>query len=357
MTCQSPVLTRLAIHPENVRYTQQIRKWVRTCANCEARHARARVGQPFSRGVSQTENRWAQDKELMSKVSNCTAQQRTNAKKKVARPEVQLRWIDCSQQMSERKVSDDESWCSDQSGQQAMIRKEADEEIARAETRCVLYLRFITFGFLAVATIAVAATIYCLLVGAERAQLHAKFHDNAGKVMEGFGTILEHILMDVDAFAVSITSHATALQEVTGSDRSWPFVTFPNMAVRGSKLRALSKIFLFSLYHYVKHEDRDAWENYTRSHDDWVNQGIETQKTDPTFRGNIVEDWSSLGEINFYGSRAEDAEFYIARWQSSPIVVSISTLSLGDHVCISDSSSCRTSHDGTRIIGMLTKSR
>lgn len=237
--------------------------------------------------------------------------------------------------MTEQLADDDRySVVSDYSDRH-ISEREKEEEIAREETRCVVYLRFLTFGFLLATASVVFCMIFVLLRAAEESKLEAKFHDNAGKLLEAIGTLFENILMDVDSFAVFITTQAKSMQEATGNDVSWPFVTFPNIAVQGSKLRALSKIFLFSIYHYIEHADRNAWENYTRANDGWVDQGIESQKSDPTFRGNIVEEWNTLGQINFYGQRAQDADFYIARWQSSPIVVSAGiTNNISDHVVL-----------------------
>ena len=70
----------------------------------------------------------------------------------------------------------------------------------------------------------------------------------------------------------------------------------------------------------MTHEQRERWENYTRENDGWVDEGIKVQKNDPSFRGSIVEEWSTLGQINYYGERMSDEEYYLARWQSSPIV-------------------------------------
>jgi hypothetical protein len=199
--------------------------------------------------------------------------------------------------------------------------KKEEEEIAREETRCVLYLRFLTFAFLAVTTIAVAIAVHHLLHKAEVDKLNESFDDNAGKVLEAVGTIMENTLMAVDSFAVSLTSYAHTIQQVTKANQSWPFVTLPDMAVRSSKLRSLSKIFLFSIYHYVEHANRAAWEAYATQNKGWIDEGIETQKADPTFRGHIIEDWNSSDQINFYGQRAADADFYIVRWQCSPVLV------------------------------------
>jgi hypothetical protein len=202
---------------------------------------------------------------------------------------------------------------------QPLIKKE-EEEIAREETRCVLYLRFLTFAFLAVTTIAVAIAVHHLLRRAEVDKFHESFHDNAGKVLEAVGTIMENTLMAVDSFAVSLTSYAHTIQQVTKANQSWPFVTLPDMAVRSSKLRSLSKIFLFSIYHYIAHDNRVAWEAYAAANKGWIDEGIDTQKTDPTFRGKIKEPYSS-DQINFNGERAADADSYIVRWQSSPVLV------------------------------------
>ena len=203
---------------------------------------------------------------------------------------------------------------------------EDQEEIAKSETKCVYMIRGVTFGFLLLATIGVALAVYLYVDTTEQNAFDETFHDNAVKVLEAVGTLFDNTLLAVDLFTAATTSYAAALyklQNPTDTSRkgAWPFVTIPDYAVRGSKLNSLSKTFLFSQYYYVEHAERDAWENYTRNNDAWVDEGIEVQETDPSFRGAIVEEWSTLGEINFNGQRMPDAEFYLVRWQSAPIVV------------------------------------
>jgi hypothetical protein len=212
-------------------------------------------------------------------------------------------------------------------------KKKEEVEIARNETRCVLYLRVLTFALLAVTTIAVAIAVHRMMRKAEHHRLHESFNDNAGKILEAVGTIMDNTLTAVDFFAVTLTSYAHNNQQVTGANQSWPFVTLPDMAVRSSKLRSLSKIFLFSIYHYIEHEKRAAWEAYTAANKGWIDEGIETQKADPTFRGILNEDWYSSDQINFYGKRAADADFYIVRWQASPVLVSVLCCFVVSYVC------------------------
>lgn len=205
--------------------------------------------------------------------------------------------------------------------------KKEEEEIARAETRCVLYFRIVTFGFLIVTTIAVAIAVKKLMRKAELGQLEETFHDNADKVLDAVGKILRNTFTSVDEFGVSMTSYANAIGNQTQGNvstaASWPFVTFPDFAVRASKLRSLSKIFLFSVYHYIRHEDREQWEVYSAENKGWIDEGIETQRTDKTFRGILIEEWYSSDEINFFGQPAAEADFYLARWQASPVLVCI----------------------------------
>lgn len=194
------------------------------------------------------------------------------------------------------------------------IKKSEKDEIARAETQRILLLRGIFFVFLLLASVGVSVGVYFFLRTNEEQRFQEKFDDTGSKLLEAIGTVLENTLTATDTFAVAATIFARS------SNSRWPFVTIPEYAVQGSKLRSLSKIFLLSVYHYVEHEERSEWENYTRANDAWVDQGIQTQKVDPNFRGNIVEEWSTLGEINFFGERAQDADFYLARWQTSPVV-------------------------------------
>lgn len=231
--------------------------------------------------------------------------------------------------------------------------KEAQEEIARAETRCVLFLRVLTFGFLMAATITVAVAVKHLMRQAERSQLDDTFQDNAEKVLDAVGTILRNTFSSVDEFGVSMTSYANAI-EMASNSSSWPFVTIPDFAVRASKLKSMTKIFLFSVYHYITHEERARWEAYSAENKGWIDTSIETQRTDKTFRGNLIEDWSSSDQINFYGQPAADAEFYIARWQASPVLVCLVTHRYPYSSQVLLLPGYRL--DGIRTVGMPTKS-
>jgi hypothetical protein len=45
---------------------------------------------------------------------------------------------------------------------------------------------------------------------------------------------------------------------------------------------------LLSLYPVVTHENKDAWENYTKVNNAWVNESIVIQEGDKNFQGEIV---------------------------------------------------------------------
>ena len=46
---------------------------------------------------------------------------------------------------------------------------------------------------------------------------------------------------------------------------------------------------------------RAEWETYSVSNDGWVQQGIDNRRIDPTFRGTIVEDFWTRGDIHDTG--------------------------------------------------------
>lgn len=216
--------------------------------------------------------------------------------------------------------------------------KKQPEEIAARESQWVFCLRSATFFFLVLATVGVALVTYFYVRWEEEEQMEEKFHDNAHKVQQAIGTLLENTLKAVDSFSTSMVTHAATVRDVSpynndnNSSTGWPYVTLPSFAVHGSKLRSLSKVFLFSVYHHVTHEQRATWENYTSMHNGWVDAGIESQKNDPSFKGLIVEEWQTLGQINFNGQPAPDAPFYMARWQTSPVVVCTQVFGVIVHV-------------------------
>ena len=150
---------------------------------------------------------------------------------------------------------------------------------------------------------------------------------------------LELTLNEIDSYVVGTVAYNT-----NPSGEQWPYVTVPNFAVQAAKIRGLTKGFLFTQYHRITGpllsiaEDDpvdtnsnssdtsmlDTWSDYTRTHDQWVNESLEIQRNDPTFNGVRIDtynggfsplDLNSQPPLNQQGY-----PIYFPKWQSSPLV-------------------------------------
>eukprot|EP00934_Nitzschia_sp_Nitz4_P002155 Nitzschia sp. Nitz4//scaffold6_size259037//151917//155608//NITZ4_001087-RA/size259037-processed-gene-0.270-mRNA-1//-1//CDS//3329556932//2155//frame0 len=186
--------------------------------------------------------------------------------------------------------------------------------IAQQEQRNVFRLRMLVMLVLLASTIGVAIGVFMYVDNAEQRDFEEQYHDDSHKVLASIGTSLDLTLGAVDAFIVALVSYAR------DTNSSWPFVTFPDYAVRTSKLRSISKAVLSTQYHWVEDEERSSWENYSVDHDEWVQAGIDTQKTDKNFKGTIVSSFWTRGDIhddaNYYNASGP----YLPKWQNSPVV-------------------------------------
>jgi hypothetical protein len=194
----------------------------------------------------------------------------------------------------------------------------ADVVIAAEENRNVFRLRLIVLFFLLLSTVGVAVGVHRYISNEEQASFEQRFEDDSQKVLDTIGTTLANTLASTDAFLVALTSFARS--RATNSSSSWPFVSLPEYAVRLAKLRSLSKAVLVSQYHYVTGDQRAEWEQYSVANDAWVQDGIDTQKTDETYKGKIVTDYWTRGDIHNNADPYTVPGPYLPKWQQSPVI-------------------------------------
>lgn len=169
-------------------------------------------------------------------------------------------------------------------------RKNQEDEIAGAEIRrAVNCSRALILSVLACSTIGVAFGVYYYVKGQEERAFEDQFEEDSLKVLESIGTSLDFTLGAVDSFIVNEVSFAES------HNWTWPFVTIPHFAVAASKLRSLTKAKVVSQYPLVQESERFEWEAYSVANEEWVNEGLETQKNDVTFEGTNVDEWSGWG--------------------------------------------------------------
>jgi hypothetical protein len=193
-------------------------------------------------------------------------------------------------------------------------KRKEEEGIAQQEDKNVFRLRLLVITVLLASTIGVAVTVYLYITNAEQSTFENQFEGDSDKVLGAIGSALDLTLGSVDAFLIALVSYAR------DTNATWPMVTLPDYAVRVAKLRSLNKAVLVTQYHYVTLEGRTEWENYTLANDAWVQKGIDVQKTDETFHGKIVEEFSVRGEIFDTWNPYNATGPYLPKWQHAPVV-------------------------------------
>jgi len=81
---------------------------------------------------------------------------------------------------------------------------------------------------------------------------------------------------------------------------SWPFVTIPDFDVRAGKVKEAANGFIINTYAYVLDEQREEWENYTSTHNQWVEEAIQIQAEDPSYTGPNPTEYEVWNVIHGY---------------------------------------------------------
>jgi hypothetical protein len=187
--------------------------------------------------------------------------------------------------------------------------------IAQPENKAVSRLRAVVIFILLAATIGVSILVYFYVRNDEEKAFEEQFHDDSLKTLDSIGTSLDQTLSALDGFTVTLVSYAKA------QNSTWPFVTVPDYGVRVAKLRSLSKAVYAGQFQVVQPEQRIEWEAYSLENDYWVDEGIETQANDETYKGKIITEYESLGFIhNNFGLTPDNVTMLLPTWQSSPVV-------------------------------------
>ena len=207
----------------------------------------------------------------------------------------------------------------------AAAAKHREIILAAKENQALRMLKCFVFGFLFLCMGFVSWGIYWYMSTSEINELHLQFHEDATKVLATLGTNMEHILEAMDAFTVSMISHARS------TNQTWPFVVIPDFAVRAEKIRSLSGAVYINTYHFVEDTQRVEWENFTAkpSSHSWVNESIQLQENNPTNEWQTIWNFTLWDKIHGYDEfdKPNPGEFgtnrtgpYLPLWQIMPVI-------------------------------------
>jgi hypothetical protein len=197
----------------------------------------------------------------------------------------------------------------------ASATKEQEGGIAAKESEAVRWIRAIAIAVIVFSTAGVAMAVHYYMTGVEKNTFRNRFKSDSHKILESIGSTFDRSLGSIDAYAVGLVTLAKQ------SNQDWPFVTMSNFPVQSSKILSLSKGIWFVNYHFLPHDRRPAWKNYTARNNAWVEECVDVQENalNKTFFGPIIKNWT-LSEDVFFSLEPVEREFYVVVWQQFPVV-------------------------------------
>jgi hypothetical protein len=173
-------------------------------------------------------------------------------------------------------------------------------DVSKKETKDVMVLKLLVLLILVISASTIASCVYAYITRNETAQFESKFKNDADKVLLAIGSSVHRTLGLLDSLAVTYVSYAH------NQNDSWPFVTLPDFGGRMAKLLPLTDAVSISLQPVVHPEEREDWEEYSISNDNWVNESIAMQATWDGYYGPINYDWEPYRYI--YGDSGDVEE-------------------------------------------------
>jgi hypothetical protein len=158
---------------------------------------------------------------------------------------------------------------------------EPEITIAKQETRNVFRLKLLVALVLTMAAFGTAAGVYFYLSHSEEHQFLQQFKEDAHKILDAVESVLDQTTAAFDGIAVNLVSTAKM------TNQTWPFVTIDDFAVRISKVLPLARALYISVYQVVQPDQREQWEEYTQSHNYWVNETMTVQKDWGEYYGSM----------------------------------------------------------------------
>jgi type II secretory pathway pseudopilin PulG len=176
---------------------------------------------------------------------------------------------------NEESVSESESSTSPQENHTVNEEESPTQAliIGNKESKEVNRFKVVVILILIIVAVVSSTCVFVFIKKAEQNQFEETFHDNALKVLEAVRNSIDNTLMPLDNLAVTLVSHAKAQKS------EWPFVTLDDYGVRIAKVLPLTDAIWITLLPVVTPATRLQWENYSRTHDDWVGENFAVQNT------------------------------------------------------------------------------
>jgi len=211
--------------------------------------------------------------------------------------------------------------------------EEHDKKSAQAVKR--LKCAILTFFMLTTVGVLAAFFVYRAYDTKNKNEaFEARFEEDSTNMLRAFGMSIDSILSTTDSMAISMLAQAKA------TNQTYPFVTYDDWNVQAAKFRMNTGAYFITTYAVVQEEQRDEWEAYAASHNDWIEDAIAHQARDRGYLGPIItEEWMKenytghydkihgydeyiFGDDDWYNSTdgVSHEGVSVVLWQCSPVI-------------------------------------
>jgi hypothetical protein len=187
--------------------------------------------------------------------------------------------VDIKAPREKSESSDPTNWTSSNTTTTSSSRKKnketseeidaADTSFARSDSRRVLILRVVLLLVWITAACVVSYGVYWYTEDTQVNEFETQFQTHAERILESFEAFQSRKLVGLSAMATSIRTHAKY------ANQTFPFVTFPDIAVAGSDIRVLTESFFIVWAPLVTEENRAEWEAYAFQHRHKIDEDFE----------------------------------------------------------------------------------
>eukprot|EP00536_Pseudo-nitzschia_multiseries_P000778 jgi/Psemu1/233997/estExt_Genewise1.C_90167 len=186
----------------------------------------------------------------------------------------------------------------------------------------VMRWRLIMFGVLMITTVVVAVLVYLFVYTTERTEFETSFDVNSNKIFESLLSTRDTKLEAIDSLAMLMVTNAREKRQ------TWPYTTLDDFASKAAKIRILSQAIALQEYKYVEEDQRAEWEAYAKENVAWVQETIDIQRRDWTFRSSSdVPDYDTdqATTIRYAGPVPNNTGPYTPTWQTYPMLPQTNT--------------------------------
>jgi len=158
-----------------------------------------------------------------------------------------------------------------------------------------------------------------------------RFREDATNMLASLGKNIDSTLGATDAFAVSMLAQAKSTKQ------TYPFVTIDDFAIQAGKLLKNSRAKVINTYQVVEESQRREWEEYSATHNAWVDESIEVQSRDRSYNGPSINEQylkdNYIGHVDLIHGYDEDVYGwenntggvsdegpYLPWWQCTPVI-------------------------------------